>query len=497
MSLGGEARGRRVLGCAQSHFLARLGLRLSLIAGSAVLLSAGAIAPAQAAEGLDGATMSLWWALPFAGILLSIATGPLFYPHLWEHHFGKFAAFWSACVIIPLFLSAGGHAATQALLHTLLLEYMPFILLLFALYTIAGGIYLSGNLHGSPAVNTLMLAIGTAFASLVGTTGASMILIRPLIRANDARRHNVHTVVFFIFLVSNIGGSLTPLGDPPLFVGFLKGVDFFWTTTHLFRETALVAALLLAVFFVIDTILYRRDRPQPILRDPTPDSPLRLHGLINFVFIAIVIAAILMSAYWKPGIAFPIGDIRLEIQDLLRDVIFLCAALASLWFTPRSYRESNGFTWGPIQEVGFLFVAIFICLVPVIAILHAGAQGALAPLLALVTNPDGSANNVAYFWLTGALSSFLDNAPTYLVFFELAGGDAQQLMTTLAPTLIAISLGAVYMGANTYIGNAPNFMVYAIARDGGVKMPSFFGYMLWSGGILIPTFLLVTWLFFL
>ncbi len=453
--------------------------------------------PAQAAESLNGAAMSLWWALPFVGILLSIATGPLFYPHLWEHHFGKFAAFWSACVVIPLFLSAGGNAATQALLHTLLLEYMPFILLLFALYTIAGGIYLSGNLHGSPAVNTLMLAIGTVFASLVGTTGASMILIRPLIRANDARRHNVHTVIFFIFLVSNIGGSLTPLGDPPLFVGFLKGVDFFWTTTHLFRETTLVAALLLALFFVIDTILYRRDKPLPALRDPSPDSPLRLHGLVNLVFIAIVIAAILMSAYWKPGIAFPIGDIKLEAQDLLRDVIFLCAAFASLWLTPRSYRESNGFTWGPIKEVGFLFIAIFICLVPVIAILHAGTHGALAPLLAMVTNPDGSANNAAYFWLTGALSSFLDNAPTYLVFFELAGGDAQQLMTTLAPTLAAISLGAVYMGANTYIGNAPNFMVYAIARDNGVKMPSFFGYMLWSGGILIPTFLLCTWLFFL
>jgi Na+/H+ antiporter NhaD/arsenite permease-like protein len=499
MRLGDAARQRKVLGCLQSLLpVAPQALRVAAIGAGTAFLSVLGVVPAQAADGLNGASMSLWWALPFVGILLSIATGPLFYPHLWEHHYGKFAAFWSACVVVPLVLSAGGNAATQALLHTLLLEYIPFILLLLALYTIAGGIYLSGNLRGSPGVNTSMLATGTVLASLLGTTGASMILIRPLIRANDNRRHNVHTIIFFIFLVSNIGGSLTPLGDPPLFIGFLKGVDFFWTTTHLFKETLLVACLLLAVFFVLDTILYRRDKPTTARRnDPTPNAPLRLHGLINFVFIAIVIAAILMSAYWKPGIVLPIRDVQVEIQNLLRDVIFICATFASLAFTPRAYRQSNGFTWGPIQEVAILFVAIFIALVPVIAILHAGSQGALASLLALVSNPDGSANNAAYFWLTGALSSFLDNAPTYLVFFELAGGDAQQLMTTLSPTLVAISLGAVYMGANTYIGNAPNFMVYAIARERGVKMPSFFGYMLWSGGILIPTFLLCTWLFFL
>ena len=468
---------------------------------SAILLAvfaSGALAtPAAAAEGLDGAAMSLWWALPFLGILLSIATGPLFYPHLWEHHYGKFAAFWSACVVVPLYLTAGAGDATTALVHTLLLEYMPFILLLFALYTIAGGIYLAGNLHGSPAVNTLMLAIGTVLASFVGTTGASMIMIRPLIRANDDRVHNVHTVIFFIFLVSNIGGSLTPLGDPPLFVGFLKGVDFFWTTTHLFFETVLVAGFLLAVFFVLDTILYRADKPLPHPRDPTPDAPLRLHGMINLLFIAVVIGAILTSAYWKPGIGFSVAGVRLELQDLLRDLIFVAAAGGSLWLTHPVHRQSNGFNWGPIQEVALLFVAIFLCIVPVIAILHAGPQGALAPLLALVTHPDGTPNNAAYFWLTGLLSSFLDNAPTYLVFFELAGGDPQALMTTFAPTLVAISLGAVYMGANSYIGNAPNFMVYAIARERGIRMPSFFGYMLWSIGILIPTFLLCTWLFFL
>ena len=467
-------------------------LRVTLLAAWVGIVSG----PAQAAEGLDGASMSLVWAVPFVGILLSIATGPLFYPHLWEHHYGKFVAFWSACVIIPMLVSAGVAGATHALLHTILLEYVPFILLLFALYTIAGGIYLEGNLRGTPAANTLLLAIGTLLASFVGTTGASMIMIRPLLRANDDRVFRAHTVVFFIFLVSNIGGALTPLGDPPLFVGFLKGVDFFWTTKNLWRETLVVALIVLAIFFVMDIRLHKREERLHHPLDPTPDSPLKLHGLINFVFLAIVIAAILMSAYWKPGISFSIAGVEVQLQNVVRDVIFVLAALASLALTRTSFRVVNGFSWGPIVEVALLFACIFICIIPVIAMLNAGAEGAFASLVTLVTLPDGSPNNIAYFWLTGGLSSFLDNAPTYLVFFELAGGDPKTLMTTLAPTLAAISIGAVFMGANTYIGNAPNFMVYAIARGAGVKMPSFFGYMAWSGAILLPTFMLVTLIFF-
>jgi Na+/H+ antiporter NhaD/arsenite permease-like protein len=202
-----------------------------------------------------------------------------------------------------------------------------------------------------------------------------------------------------------------------------------------------------------------------------------------------------MSAQWKPGVTFSIGGVPVELQNVVRDVIFVIAALLSLKLTRPQTRTANGFSWGPIVEVAILFACIFTCIVPVIAMLHAGTQGAFAPLIALVAQPDGSPNNFAYFWLTGALSSFLDNAPTYLVFFELAGGDPKVLMTTLASTLAAISLGAVFMGANTYIGNAPNFMVYAIARGAGVKMPSFFGYMLWSSAILLPTFVVVTLLF--
>ena len=453
--------------------------------------------PVYAAEALDGSKMSMLWALPFIGILLSIATGPLLFPHLWEHHYGKFAAFWTACVIVPLYVFGGPTAATQTLLHTVLLEYMPFILLLLALFTVAGGIYLEGNLRGTPAANVLLMLAGTMLASVVGTTGASMIFIRPLIRANDDRVYRTHTVIFFIFLVSNIGGSLTPLGDPPLFVGFLKGVDFFWTTTHLVYEMLLVAGIVLAIFFALDWYLHHREERVHHPLDPTPDSPLKLHGAINFALVGAIIAAILMSAYWKPGISFSIFGVELEIQALLRDAIFVIVVFASLRLTRPEHRKANGFTWGPIEEVAILFACIFICIVPVIAMLQAGASGSFGPLLSMVTKADGTPNLAAYFWLTGGLSSFLDNAPTYLVFFELAGGDAQVLMTTMAATLVAISTGAVFMGANTYIGNAPNFMVYAIARQMGVKMPSFFGYMLWSGGILLPIFLLCTWLFFL
>ncbi|HWV95845.1 MAG TPA: sodium:proton antiporter [Xanthobacteraceae bacterium] len=465
---------------------------LSALALAALLLGLAWPDAAFAADGLDGARLSWLWALPFVGILLSIATGPVFYPHVWEHHFGKFTTAWAALVIVPLLLTTDIQTVTTTLAHTALLEYMPFILLLLALFTVAGGIYLEGNLHDSVFTNTVLLAIGTVMASLVGTTGAAMILIRPLIRANDDRRYNTHVVVFFIFLVCNIGGSLTPLGDPPLFIGFLKGVDFFWTTQHLWPETLAVSVVLLIVFAAIDIYFHRRDDRKPRLADPTPDKPLKLHGAVNFVLIGVIIAAILMSAQWKPGITFTVAGVHLELQDLVRDAIFVLAAIASIALTRKSDRIANGFSWGPIKEVAILFAGIFICIVPVMAMLQAGAQGAFSPVLGLVTRADGAANPQAYFWLTGILSSFLDNAPTYLVFFQLAGGDPAHLMTDMAPVLAAISLGAVFMGAMTYIGNAPNFMVYAIATERGVKMPSFFGYMLWSIVVLLPVFIVLS-----
>jgi Na+/H+ antiporter NhaD/arsenite permease-like protein len=457
---------------------------------AALLLAPGSSLAAE----LDGRTLGIAWALPFVGILLSIALFPLFAGHFWERHLGKIAAFWAACTVLPLAVFTGLPAATDAVLHVALLDYVPFILLLFALFTIAGGIRIKGNLHGSPLVNGALLLIGTTLASLIGTTGASMVMIRPILRANDERRYNVHVVVFFIFLVANIGGSLTPLGDPPLFLGFLRGVDFFWTTKHLLGHTIVAAAVVLGVFYLMDRYFYARE-DEMLPRDPTPDKKVRLRGLVNVALIGVIIAAILMSASVNLGTVRVAGQ-TLEIANLLRDAIFVAVTFASLALTDSHYREANGFSWGPIKEVAKLFAGIFVTIIPVLAMLKAGRDGAFAPLVALVTQADGSPNNVAYFWLTGALSSFLDNAPTYLVFFELAGGDPQQLMTKGALTLAAISAGAVFMGANSYIGNAPNFMVYAIAKDGGVKMPSFFGYMVWSGAILIPVFILLTFIFF-
>jgi Na+/H+ antiporter NhaD/arsenite permease-like protein len=449
--------------------------------------------PAAASEGLDGARLPWQLALPFAGILLSIALGPLLVKEWWHIHYEKAAAFWSALTLAGLVVIVGWSAMGAALVHSMTIEYVPFILMLFALYTAAGGISVSGKLAGTPFVNTTMLCFGVVIASWIGTTGASMILIRPLIRANAGRRFNAHVVVFFIFLVSNIGGALTPLGDPPLFLGFLHGVDFFWTTRALLSHTIFAVVVLLLVFLVLDCLLFLREKPGfDTLAD---ESSLRVRGLANLGLIAIAILAIVTSGIWRPGITFELLGTRLELQDIVREMVMVGVGLASLAVTHESNRTANGFDWEPIKEVAYLFAGIFICIIPVMAMLQAGAEGPFTILLGLLTLPDGTPSNIAYFWATGLLSSFLDNAPTYLVFFELAGGDPVELMTTLGPTLTAISLGAVFMGANTYIGNAPNFMVYAIARRSGVNMPGFFPYMLWSGAILLPLFVLVTWLF--
>ncbi|KUM01828.1 sodium:proton antiporter [Chromobacterium subtsugae] len=452
---------------------------------------------AQAAD-MDGAAMGLAWGVPFAGILLSIALFPMLAPGIWHHHFGKITAAWTALFLAPFAVSFGlGHAATLVL-HALLTEYIPFIVLLFALYTVSGGILVWGSLHGSPRLNTALLAIGTCLASIMGTTGAAMLLIRPLLKANEGRKRNVHVVVFFIFLVANVGGGLTPLGDPPLFLGFLKGVTFGWTFQHMLAPVATLAALLLAIFYFLDRHLYAKEAQEGTLKpvDASHDKPLKLYGKRNFWLLAGVVGAVLMSGLWQPGIVFELPGAHLELQNLLRDAALLLLALASLWITPKQVRAGNEFNWLPILEVGKLFAGIFITIVPVIAILRAGAHGDLAGLVQMVSAPDGKPLDGMYFWMTGILSSFLDNAPTYLVFFNLASGDAATLMGPLGSTLLAISMGAVFMGANTYIGNAPNFMVKAIAEHRHVKMPGFFGYMLWSGAILMPCFVLMTWLFF-
>ncbi|NPT36515.1 sodium:proton antiporter [Paraburkholderia xenovorans] len=447
---------------------------------------------------LDGAAMSALWGLPFAAMLLSIAVFPLIAPVFWHHHFGKIAAAWALVFLVPFALSFGTGVAFGTLVHALLEEYIPFIVLLTALYTVAGGICVRGNLHGTPRLNTGILALGTLLASIMGTTGAAMLLIRPLLRANDNRKHVVHVVVFFIFLVANAGGSLSPLGDPPLFLGFLQGVSFFWTTTHLALPMLFVCGVLLIGFHALDSYYFhRREEERSRFLDPTPDSPLLgIDGKINFVLLAAVVALVLLSGLWKPGVEFDVFGTHVALQNAVRDGALIGVTLLSLALTPRAARAGNDFNWAPIEEVAKLFAGIFVTIAPVITILRAGEAGAFAGIVHLVNDASGRPHDLMYFWTTGLLSSFLDNAPTYLVFFNLAGGDAQALMTTGATTLAAISAGAVFMGANTYIGNAPNFMVKAIAESRGVRMPGFFAYLGWSAAVLLPLFLVTGWLFF-
>ncbi|MBE9608042.1 sodium:proton antiporter [Chitinilyticum piscinae] len=446
------------------------------------------------AAALDGSQLSLWWILPFAGILLSIALCPLFLPHFWHLHFGKVAAFWGLAFLLPCAILFGGGTAGTVVIHALVEEYIPFIILLFALYTISGGILIWGNLHGSPLLNTGLLALGAILASLMGTTGAAMLLIRPLIKANDNRRHNVHVIVFFIFIVANIGGGLTPIGDPPLFLGFLKGVGFFWTLQHMLPLVAFACAVLLAVFFAIDSYYFRKEGVLPF--DKTPDSPIKIHGKRNIPLLLAAVACVVLSGIWNPGITLELGPVHWQLQNLARDLALIGLGLLSLRITPKPVRAGNDFSWGPIQEVAKLFAGIFVAMAPAIAILRAGEQGALSGLVALVFAADGAPRDHMFFWMSGSLSAFLDNAPTYLVFFNLAHGDAIHLMHQMPSTLLAISAGSVFMGAMSYIGNAPNFMVKAVAEDRGIRMPSFFGYMAWSLSVLLPLFLIITWVFF-
>ena len=459
-------------------------------------LADGANAIAAAGD-LDGTRLGLLWGIPFAGLLLSIAFMPVLAPHVWEHHFGKIAVFWALALLVPAAAIFGAAPAVHALLHTLLLEYIPFILIAFALFVVAGGIRITGNFVGTPGTNTAMLAAGTLSASFVGTTGASMVLIRPMIRANEHRRHKVHVFVFFIFLVSNIGGALTPLGDPPLFLGFLKGVDFLWTFEAMLLPMLFMSVPLLALFYALDRVAWAREAPE--LRSAKRErAPIRIEGAHNLFYLLVIALTVLASGIWNRDATLPTGfGFDIPVNGLLRDFVLIWIAVVSWMTTRQSVRVENAFTWAPMQEVAVLFLGIFITMIPMLAMLKAGTEGPFAPLLALVTTPDGKPIDAAYFWLTGMLSSFLDNAPTYLVFFNLAGGDAQVLMGPLASTLLAISAGAVFMGANTYIGNAPNFMVRSICEERGVKMPSFIGYMLWSGAILLPLFAVFTWIWFL
>jgi Na+/H+ antiporter NhaD/arsenite permease-like protein len=400
---------------------------------------------------------------PFGLLLLAIALLPLVVPHFWERHRNK--ALVCALLGVPVVvwvatrdLSALGHTA-----H----EYLSFILLLNALYVVSGGILVTGDLPATPAVNTAFLGVGAILANLVGTTGASMLLIRPLLATNQERHHTRHTPIFFIFVVSNCGGLLTPLGDPPLFLGFLRGVPFEWTL-RLWPQWLLVNGLLLSIYFLWDRRALAREEARDLARDRRQGEPLRLFGLVNLLWLAAILAAAFLASPW-------------------REVTLAAAAVASLASTPAGLRRSNGFTFGPIIEVAILFAGIFATMIPALAFL-----AEQAPRLG-VTEP------WQFYWLSGSLSSFLDNAPTYLTFLSLAQGLGlpPEVAGVSHSLLAAISCGAVMMGANSYIGNGPNFMVKAIAEEQGVPMPSFLGYLAFSGLVLLPVFGVVTLAFFL
>jgi Na+/H+ antiporter NhaD/arsenite permease-like protein len=434
------------------------------------------------------------WAIPFVGLLLSIAFLPVFAAGFWHRYFALIALLWCGAVLFPLFLLRPMTLAGPALAETLLAEYLPFVILLGTLFIVAGGIRLTGRIGGTALSNTGLIAFGTAIASLIGTTGAAVLLIRPLVRANQHRQHATHIFVFFIFLVANIGGALTPLGDPPLFLGFLSGVDFFWFARSLSPLMGLLAILLLALLYALERFVFLpREQPRPVA---PPGDRITIQGSVNLLLLLIVLGLVLMSGVWRPGIDIPIAGVTIGLQNLLRDIGLVVIALASLSLTSPDNRRLNGFSWFPIVEVVVLFLAIFITMVPLIAMLHAGSDGPLASLMALTQGKAGP-EPWRFFWMVGGLSSVLDNAPTFLVFWHVAGGDAATLTTRDAALLQAIASGAVFFGALSYIGNAPNFLVRSIVEQQGLKMPSFLGYVGWSTVVLLPCFALVGWVFLL
>jgi Na+/H+ antiporter NhaD/arsenite permease-like protein len=448
-------------------------------------------------SGHDRAAMhsyGLAWGVPFAGLLLTIALAPLAAPAFWHRHYAKLVLLWPAGFLVADAVEQGAAAMLQDAAGLFILDYLPFVLLLGALFAIAGGIKVSGIPRGTPGVNTMLLGLGTLLASVIGTTGASMVMLRPLIAANRQRRRPVHVFVFFIFLVANIGGALTPLGNPPILLGFLSGVPFFWPAAHLAAPAATLAAALLAVFYVLDYLIHRRAGPgEPGTIEEI--EKLGVEGGINLVLLLAAVAAVLLRALWQNAPAVAVLGVDWNLADIVADLAFLGVGVLSLLLTRPATRRANEFAWEPMAEVAIVFAAIFITLVPVMAMIAAGTDGPVAPLMARLV-VDGNPVPAAFYWGTGALSALLDNAPTYLVFFGFAGDDAKLLTGSLAHVLTAISAGAVFFGGMTYIGNAPNFMIKAIVERHDIKMPSFFGFAGWATLFLLPWLAVIGWIFF-
>jgi Na+/H+ antiporter NhaD/arsenite permease-like protein len=432
---------------------------------------------------------ALIWGLPFAGLLASMAVLPVVAPRFWHRRMGAVAFVWSAALLVPQAVASGLGAAAISLWHALLIEYLPFVTLLLALFTTGGGVLIRGGPAGTPAGNTAMLALGMAMGVVMGTTGASMVMIHPLLRANAHRRRKVHLVLFLIVLVANASGALTPLGNPPLYLGLLQGVPFFWPVRHLLAPLAMVTVLLLGAFYLVDRHLAASE---PLAPRP---ARFRIRGWGNLALIVLVILIVLLEGFVPPRAVVLLGE-PIVVAQIGGVVALLLITLTSARFTPRAIRQSNDFAWHPMAEVAILFAAIFITIGPVLAMLEKGLDGSFAPLLRLTLNGSGQNWPLIDFWLTGILSAFLDNAPTYLVFFDLAGIRPAAMSGTDTATLAAISAGAVFFGGLTYIGNAPNMMLRAIAAHRGVRMPGFFGFTLLASMLLLPVLTLVGFLFF-
>lgn len=440
--------------------------------------------------GLNGGELHWLWSLPFLGILFSIALGPVLFSHLWHNHYGKISLLWALCIVIPLLGHFGFYQTKIVLSHTLLGEYIPFIFLVGALYIINSGFHLRIRGYGGPFINAAIMIVGSIFANVIGTTGAALLFIHPLIRMNSWRLYKTHTIIFFIFTVCNIGGALTAIGDPPLFLGFLNGVDFFWPTIHLWPPTLFMLTSLIIIYIGLDGYLFRKEQVESRKIAQHQHDSLKtfsINGKINFLFLFIVIGAVILSGFWKSGKKLCILDCERSLESVLRDVIIFCCAILSYKKSSSEIHEKNQFSWEPIKEVALLFAGIFVTAVPVFSMLSAGKNGPFHFLVDWVYQ-QGKPSTEAFFWATGTLSAFLDNAPTYLVFFHLAGGNANKLMTEYSHVLAAISCASVYMGAMTYIGNAPNFMVRSIAIQRHIPMPSFIGYIFWSAIVLLPLF---------
>ena len=443
---------------------------------------------------VPGNLFNLWWAIPFCGILLSLAIAPLAIPHTWERHHGKIVLLWATALTIALVMNIPLNDALGVLLYTFFHHYIPFILLLLALFTLSGGIHLKVRFRGTPIKNTILLGGGTLLASFIGTTGALVLLIRPLLMANQGRVHRQHLVVFLIILVGNVGGVLSPLGDPPLFMGYLMGVSFFWPLIHLWPLFLCVFLPVLIFFFLYDFYLLKNETSahHPKVREKLTFETL---GKINFTLLFFLVGGILALSQWKNSPSFSLGYVHFSLSDLFRDILMILTTTISLWKTPISVRHLNKFSWSPMREVSLVFLSIFITVIPLMAMLEDQEKGAFGPIVELLQTQNNQ-NISLYFWLTGFFSAFLDNAPTYLVFFKVSGGNPDFLMHSGSQILKAISAGAVFMGALTYIGNAPNFMAKSIAEEYHVRMPSFFHYILLSSLILFPLFFLIVFFFF-